>query len=733
MKKFLFLFLIVTSCAYAQVKVQDLTEDTTPASTDLGYSIKNGNLPRKVQWKNITKISGWQDDGTILRPTTLTDNVSIGTSASTATLTVAGTVAATAYSGSGAALTGIPTLDSNGNLGLGATPTEKLHVDGNARITGLVSCTDIGSDAQGILSCSAGGGGGGGGAGIGTVNPGSANRIAYYPGTGSTVDDLSILTTDGTNVGISSVTPSKTLDITGTLGVSGNSSLSTITSGTWNGSTIGVAYGGLNLTGASDDSLPLGNGTTWQAKILSDCQDSSGNHLNYNASTNAFSCGTSTSTGTVGWTNSGTYVYLNTSTNNVGIGTNVPAYKLDVGIGTVNAGNYIGSWGGSTIPYTRGGTGLTSALDDTIMVGNGIGWSAATMPNAPSGIAYDSSANTFSAVSAASAGGFTDDGTVVHLTTSSDNVGMGTTTPLGTLTVTGRGTAGTTKAINVVNSSYTEKFTVLDNGNLGIGTVTPRTALDVNGTISGGSGSGSATVAGATNLILSGDGAVTSHVTILSGGNTGIGTTLPSSLLEVGARKLNVLTNGNVGIGSITPGKALDVQGTIRTTSFVLSTNPASNYVLTSDSVGVGTWVPSGVSGLTANYIPKASSATSLGNSQLFDNGTNVGIGSTVPGIFLDVAGAIRSTGAGTSNFTGNVGIGSLSPGQPLDVNGAIRTITSGNSTFGGNIGIGTSSGVPNALYVVGTPMFTTGLNIGIGTASLTRLCIAGNAVSVCP
>jgi hypothetical protein len=36
-------------------------------------------------------------------------------------------------------------------------------------------------------------------------------------------------------------------------------------------------------------------------------------------------------------------------------------------------------------------------------------------------------------------------------------------------------------------------------------------------------------------------------------------------------------------------------------------------------------------SGLTANYIPKASDSDTLANSQIFDNGTNVGVGTTTP------------------------------------------------------------------------------------------------------
>lgn len=59
--------------------------------------------------------------------------------------------------------------------------------------------------------------------------------------------------------------------------------------------TLAVASGGTNLTSANDDAAMIGNGTTWQSKTVPDCTDSSGNHLNYTQSSNAFSCGTSIS------------------------------------------------------------------------------------------------------------------------------------------------------------------------------------------------------------------------------------------------------------------------------------------------------------------------------------------------------------------------------------------------------------------------------------------------------
>ncbi len=141
-------------------------------------------------------------------------------------------------------------------------------------------------------------------------------------------------------------------------------------------------------------------------------------------------------------------------------------------------------------------------------------------------------------------------------------------------------------------------------------------------------------------------------------------------------------TNGtNIGVGSSAPGAKLDITGTVRATGIQLSTNPSSGYVLTSNSVGVGTWAPipssgGGTPGGSSGQLQYNSSSSFAGvTGSGVDSNGNIGIGSTAPGAALDVVGNTRLNG------TWNIGVGTLSPSQVLAVNGNL-SINGGISTI---------------------------------------------------
>ncbi|MFH1746062.1 MAG: hypothetical protein ABIG44_03345 [Planctomycetota bacterium] len=99
---------------------------------------------------------------------------------------------------------------------------------------------------------------------------------------------------------------------------------------------------------------------------------------------------------------------------------------------------------------------------------------------------------------------------------------------------------------------------------------------------------------------------------------------------------------GDVGIGTQSPAEALDVDGTVKTTGFQLTTSPADGYVLTSDAAGVGSWQPSG----------GGDSLWLTSGDDIYYDGGNVGIGTATPDFgVLDVGGVaamdVLGTGAG--------------------------------------------------------------------------------------
>jgi hypothetical protein len=63
----------------------------------------------------------------------------------------------------------------------------------------------------------------------------------------------------------------------------------------------------------------------------------------------------------------------------------------------------------------------------------------------------------------------------------------------------------------------------------------------------------------------------------------------------------------------------------------------------------------------TTNYLPKFTGTSTIGNSQIFDNGTNVGIGTALPTEKLDVRGNIYTNGTNTNIYLDNGGAGGAS------------------------------------------------------------------------
>jgi len=112
--------------------------------------------------------------------------------------------------------------------------------------------------------------------------------------------------------------------------------------------------------------------------------------------------------------------------------------------------------------------------------------------------------------------------------------------------------------------------------------------------------------------------------------------------------------NANVGIGTTSPSQKLDVVGTIKTVGFQMPTGAASGYVLQSDTDGNASWVaptalsiteidPQVVSSNT-NYVSKWD-GSALTDGLIYDDGSNIGIGTTSPAQKLDIVGTTKTVG----------------------------------------------------------------------------------------
>jgi hypothetical protein len=139
---------------------------------------------------------------------------------------------------------------------------------------------------------------------------------------------------------------------------------------------------------------------------------------------------------------------------------------------------------------------------------------------------------------------------------------------------------------------------------------------------------------------------------------------------------------------------SLELEGILYDGNSSAGTN---GQVLSSTSTGTD-WVTlseiSGVDGTgTANYLSKWLDANTITNSLVYDNGTNVGIGTTNPTQKLDVAGTVKATsyflGSSSEISLATTGAGNvfLRPnGQ--STSGQMQLESSGNAIFAGNISI---------------------------------------------
>ncbi len=301
--------------------------------------------------------------------------------------------------------------------------------------------------------------------------------------------------------------------------------------------------------------------------------------------------------------------------------------------------------------------------------------------------------------------------TVSLLYDNGTNVGIGSNTPSQKLEVAGTiystsggfkfpdGTLQTTAALGGSSQWATNGANIYNtnSGNVGIGTTTPSQKLDVNGKVQVKLPNG--------NYGVSITNETDSTVTINSrgAGVMQIATDVSGRELRLGGGAfedaVTIKSGGNVGIGTTTPSQRLDVAGNLRVRSLTncntIDTDANGNLVCGIDETSSGGGI--GGSG-TTNYLAKFSGSTNIGNSLLYDDGTNVGIGTATPSQKFEVAGIMYSSTGGFQFPDGTLQ-------TTASFGGSSQWATNGTNIYNtnlGNVGIGTIPGTDSKLYVNG-------------------------------
>jgi len=224
--------------------------------------------------------------------------------------------------------------------------------------------------------------------------------------------------------------------------------------------------------------------------------------------------------------------------------------------------------------------------------------------------------------------GWTDDGTIVRLSTVTDSVGIGNSSPSTKLHVgfaASMNQIAQIEGLTVIRTNGSGQPTTLRLTNLNA-TANSGVSLDLEGLNSSAVRKGTAKISGFLT-----DQTPLNEKTAL--------TFYTGDYADDGlAERVRIDRDGNVGIGKTNPAQKLDVAGTAQVNGFKMPTGASNGHVLTSDGNGVGTWqTPS---------APAAGGWTDDGTAvRLTTASDKVGIGTPSPKVQLDLTDMLRVGG----------------------------------------------------------------------------------------
>jgi len=240
-----------------------------------------------------------------------------------------------------------------------------------------------------------------------------------------------------------------------------------------------------------------------------------------------------------------------------------------------------------------------------------------------------------------------------------------------------------------------DRLTILSSGFVGIGTSTPSVLLHVNSAASPAFRLVD-TTQGANKVLIS-DANGNASWSALSGLNIPTGTgAAGQSTFWTGTNTLSGdnayfwdNTNKRLGIGTATPSVSLHINSASSPAFRLVDGTQGAGKLLQCDANGNAAWAAlSSIFGSgTTNYVPRFTAATTIGNSTMQDDGSNLGV-ATVPNVAytMDVGGTVRIQQSVTMVASGNyyVGIG-IAPSSNGRLNVYANSITgiyiTGNST----------------------------------------------------